>query len=89
MLVLTHLSKASFLWAIEACIWVLGIQDLSFYFQGYRILSILFPGIWDTVSNIFVTFRDIEYLGKLIMWTFAILPVYFNGYLVPHVQAST
>ena len=30
-------------------------------------LSILLPGIWDTVFNIFVTFRDIECLGKLIM----------------------
>ena len=38
---------------------------LPFYFQGYRILSILLPGIWDTVFNISVTFRDIEYLGKL------------------------
>ena len=27
--------------------------------------------IWDTVFNIFVTFRDIEYLGKLIMGIFA------------------
>ena len=37
------------------------------------ILSILLPGIWDTVFNIFVTFRDIEYLGKLIIWIY--LPV--------------
>ena len=47
----------------EACIGVLGIQGIShftsrdigyypFYFQGYRILSILLPGIWDTVFNI-------------------------------------
>ena len=27
---------------------------LPFYFQGYRILSILLPGIWDTMFN----FRD-------------------------------
>ena len=56
----------------EACIWV--FRDtwyLPFYFQGYRILSILLPGIWDTVLNIFVTFRDIEYLGKLIIGIFA------------------
>ena len=51
-----------------------GFRDtgyLPFYFQGYRILSILLPGIWDTVFNIFVTFRDIEYLGNLIMGIFA------------------
>ena len=47
-----------------------GFRDtgyLPFYFQGYRILSILLPGIWDTVFNILVAFRDIDYLGKLIM----------------------
>ena len=52
----------------------MGFRDtgyLPFYFQGYRVLSILLPGIWDTVFNIFVTFRDIEYLGKLIMGIFA------------------
>ena len=51
-----------------------GFKDtgyLPFYLQGYRILSILLPGIWDTVFNIFVTFRDIEDLGKLIMGIFA------------------
>ena len=37
------------------------------------ILTILLPGIWDTVFNISVTFRDIEYLGKLIMGIFASL----------------
>ena len=38
------------------------------------ILPILLPGIWDTqVVNILVTFRDIEYLVKLIMWIFASL----------------
>ena len=50
-----------------------GFRDtgyLSFYLQGYTILSILLPGIWDTVFNILVTFRDIDYLGKLIMWIF-------------------
>ena len=47
------------------------IGYLPFYFQGYRILSILLPGIWDTQFNIFVTFWDIEYLGKLIMGIFA------------------
>ena len=40
----------------------MGFKDtgyLPFYFQEYRILSILLPGIWDTVFNILVTFRDI------------------------------
>ena len=46
---------------------------LPFYFQGYRILSILLPVIWDTVFNILVNFRDIEYLRKLIMGIFASL----------------
>ena len=34
-----------------------GFRDtgyLPFYFQGYGILSILLPGIWDTVFNIFL-----------------------------------
>ena len=51
-----------------------GFRDtgyLSFYFQGYRILSSLLAGIWDTWFNIFVTSRDIENLGKLIMGIFA------------------
>ena len=51
-----------------------GFRDtgyLPIYFQGYRILSILLPGIWDTVFNIFITFRDIEYLGQLIIGIFA------------------
>ena len=54
----------------------MGFRDtgyLPFYFHGYRILSILLPGIMDTVFNIWVTFRDIEYLGKLIMGIFASL----------------
>ena len=33
----------------------------------------LLPGIWDTVYNILVTFRDIDYKGKLILGIFAIL----------------
>ena len=54
----------------------MGFRDtgyLPFYYQGYRILSILLPGIWDTVFNIFVTFRDIEYLGKVIIGIFVSL----------------
>ena len=51
---------------------------------GYRILSILLPGICDTWFNIFVTSRDIENLGKLIMGYLVIYkgysPVYFKGY---------
>ena len=52
----------------------MGFRDtgyLPFYFQGYRIPSILLPGIWDTWFNIFVTSRDIENLGNLIMGIFA------------------
>ena len=52
----------------------MGFRDTGyslFYFQGYRILSILLPGIWDTVLDIFVTFMDIKYLGKLITGIFA------------------
>ena len=49
--------------------------NLPFYFQGYRILSILLPGIWDTVFNILATFRDIDYLGNK-----RYLPVHFEGY---------
>ena len=51
-----------------------GVRDagyLPFYFQEYRILSILLPGIWDTWFNIFITSRDIENFGKLIMGIFA------------------
>ena len=71
----------------EACIiGVLGIQDIChFSFQGYKILSILLPGIWDTVSNILITFRDIEHLGKLIMEIIAtcLFTSRDVGYLVP------
>ena len=52
----------------------MGFRDtgyLPFYFQGYRILSILLPGIWDTRFNIFVPSRDIENLEKIIMGIFA------------------
>ena len=60
-----HLSNISFLYR--------GFRDtgyLPFYFQGYIILSILLPWTLDTVLNIFVTFRDNEYLGKLIICHF-------------------
>ena len=59
----------------EACIGVLGIQDMCHFTSsdiGY-VLSILLPVIWDTVFNIFYTFRNIEYLGKLNMRIFASL----------------
>ena len=46
---------------------------LPFYFQGYGILSILLPGIWDTMFNIYVTFRDIGNFEKMIMVIFASL----------------
>ena len=42
----------------EVCIGVLRIL----YFQGYRTLSILLPGI-----QYLFTFRDVEYLGNVIM----------------------
>ena len=67
---------------------------MSFYFQGYRILSILLPGIWDTWFNISVTSRDIENLGKLIMEIFAdirdicLFTSKDMGYLVLPTQAS-
>ena len=50
----------------EACIGVLGIQDIW-------ILSILLPGIQNTVSNILVTFRDIALIEKIIVGIFASL----------------
>ena len=40
---------------------------MPFYFQGYGILSILLPGIRNTVFNIFVTFRDVGNFEKMIM----------------------
>ena len=43
------------------------------YLPVYRILSILLPGIWDTLFNILITFRDTEYFRKLIMGIFASL----------------
>ena len=63
---------------------------LPFYFQGYRILSILLPGIWDTWFYIFVTSRDIKNLGKLIMGIFACLfqgiwDIWYPLYK-PHIQ---
>ena len=54
----------------------MGFRDteyLPFYYQGYRILSILLSGIWDSVFNILVIFKKVEYSGKLIMWIFASL----------------
>ena len=56
----------------EACIGVLGIPDICHFTSrdiGYY--PFLLPGIWDTVFNILVTFRDIEYFGKLIIGIFA------------------
>ena len=58
----------------EACIWVLGIQDIChFTTRDIGYYPFLLPGIWDTVFNIFVTFRHTEYLGKVIMGIFASL----------------
>ena len=73
---------------MEACIGVLGIQDIChftsrdigyypFYFQGYGILCSIF----------FVTSRDIDYSGNLIMGIFIRDTCLFTsrdiGYLVP------
>ena len=44
-----------------------GFRDtgyLPFYFQGYRILSILLPGIWNTVFNIFLYFQGYQIFRK-------------------------
>ena len=52
----------------------MGFRDtryLPFYFQGYGILSILLPGIKDTVFNNLLTFRDIGSGRKLIMGIFS------------------
>ena len=83
-------------WYETCIIWVLGIQDIChftssdmriypFYFQGYENISILLPGISDTVFNILLTFRYIENLGKLIIGIFAslkgILAYLFQGIL--------
>ena len=54
---------------MEACIGVLGIQDICHF--TFRDKSILLTGIWDTWFNIFVTSRDIENLRKLIIGIFA------------------
>ena len=40
---------------------------------GIKYTIHLLPGIWDTLFNILVSFRDIEYFGKLIMGIFASL----------------
>ena len=40
----------------DVCIRILGIQDICHF--------ILLPGIWDTVFNIFVTYKHIRYLEK-------------------------
>ena len=53
------------------CIEVLGKQDICHFTSNVnRILSFLLPVIWDILFNILVSFRDIEYLGKLIMGVF-------------------
>ena len=88
-----HLNETS---KDEACIgFFWDMKYLPFYFQGYRILSILLPAIWDTVINIFVTFRDMEYLEKLLIGIFAnlqgILAYFLQGIWdiwYPPIQAS-
>ena len=46
---------------------------LPLYLQGYGILSILLPEIWDSVFDIFVYFRGYGVFMKLIMGIFASL----------------
>ena len=48
---------------------LLGILDICHITSWVNLL----PGIWDAVFNILISFRDIGYLGKIIMWLFAIL----------------
>ena len=59
---------------------------LPFYFQGYGVLFILLPGIWDTVFTLF-TFRVIGYLAKLRFFLIIMDTCLFTsmdmGYLVP------
>ena len=64
--------------------------NLPFYFQEYRILSILLPGIWDTECNILVIFRDIDCLGKFCQFIRdnCLFTSRDMGYLVPPIQAS-
>ena len=67
----------------EACIGFSGYRVYVFYFQGYRILSILLLGIWDSVSIILVTFRDIKYIEKIIMGKFTSLEACIGGSIYP------
>ena len=79
---------------IVACIWVLRIQGIcqstsrdmgyyQFYFQGYGILFILLPGIWDNVFNISVYFQGYGIFMKINYWDICrdmgYLPLYFKG----------
>ena len=65
----------------------MGFRDtgyLPFHFRGYRILSILLPGIWDTVFSIFITFRNMGIFWKKIIMVifvslFGILACLFQG----------
>ena len=55
-----------------------GYMYLSFYFQGYGILPILLPRIWDTVFNNFVHFQGYRLFRKINGY----LPVYHAHLLV-------
>ena len=72
----------------EACIGVLGIQDIChftsrdigyypFYFQGYGILG----SIFSLLSGILKNYKN-SLWGYLPIYK-GLLPVYFKGYLVP------
>ena len=55
------------------------------FFCGFRIFTILLPGIWDTMFNIIAyfqgyrIFRKTNY-GDICQLTMGYLPVYFKGY---------
>ena len=67
---------------------------MPFFFQGYSIISIFLPVVWDTVFVILVTFRDIEYLEKhnyedicRLIRDNCLFTSRDMGYLVPPIQA--
>ena len=50
------------------------------------ILSIYLSGIWANVFNIFVTFRDIEYLAKLIIYQFIRNTCLYGMFGTPYIR---
>ena len=69
---------------------------LPFYFQGYRILSILLLGIWDTMFNIFGYFQGYWLFKKINYWDICqfirdtcLFTSRVMGYLVPPYTSLT